>query len=145
MNLNTTAFTHEQAQAIALEAHTGQFRRDGVTPYANHLQAVVGKLEGNDAKCVAWLHDVLKDTALTEQDLRNKEVPEHIIAAIKLLTKKSDQSYEDYLKGLTESTLATIVKMPDMMHNLSDSPTDKQKEKYEKGLKFFWDFLASSI
>jgi hypothetical protein len=55
------------AEQIARKAHVNQFRRDGVTPYITHPEAVVKKLgtESDDVLAVAWLHDVLEDTCVT--------------------------------------------------------------------------------
>ena len=58
------------AAQIATDAHRGQFRRDGVTPYISHPEAVAKRVEGDDlAEAIAWLHDVLEDTAIKVQDL----------------------------------------------------------------------------
>ena len=55
---------------MAITAHIGQFRRDGVTPYTEHLRSVVMKVEeDDDARTVAWLHDILEDTSETEESL----------------------------------------------------------------------------
>ena len=52
------------AKEIATNAHKGLFRRDGITPYITHPEAVAASLEGEhpDVIATAWLHDVLEDT-----------------------------------------------------------------------------------
>ncbi len=64
----------ELAHAIARRAHAGQFRRDGSTPYIEHVITVAGRTSefgGDDqAIAIAWLHDVLEDTKETEESLR---------------------------------------------------------------------------
>lgn len=65
----------ERAVAIAMKAHEGQTRADGVTPYVTHPIAValnVARLDGVQEEHIAaaLLHDVLEDTDVTEETLR---------------------------------------------------------------------------
>ena len=77
---------------IANKAHSGQFRRDGTTPYINHPADVFSRVGGDvDSQAVAWLHDVLEDTKETEESLREQGVEEHILKAVVLLTKKKER------------------------------------------------------
>ncbi len=60
--------TIEKALTIAAEAHAGQRDKDG-QPYILHPLRVMGSVEGDAAKMVAILHDVIEDTAVTREDL----------------------------------------------------------------------------
>lgn len=127
----------ELCAIIAHEAHVGQTRRNGITPYIEHPKAVASRLLSFDEKAVAWLHDVLEDTDLTAQDLLDKGVPERIVDAVIVLDKQiSGGSYTVYLFKVNQNPLAKAVKIEDMLHNLSDAPTEKQIIKYAKGLLF---------
>ena len=121
---------------ISYEAHDGQYRRDGLTPYIDHPREVANRVTTFDEQCLAWLHDVLEDTGLTAQALRDKGVPEQIIDGVTYMTKRDGESYIDYLCGIRNNPLAKSVKIADMLHNLSDNPTRKQVIKYSKGLLF---------
>ena len=48
-------------ETIARQAHEGQFRRDGVTPYITHVESVVSRCSNKYEKSLAWLHDVIED------------------------------------------------------------------------------------
>lgn len=126
----------EIARRIAHLAHRGQFRRDGLTPYINHPAAVAGKLAGESQVVVAaaWLHDVLEDTAETPETLRAAGMPDSVIHAVEVLTKTAGVSYDEYLAGVRQNWIARKVKVADMLHNLSDAPTEKQIVKYARGL-----------
>jgi (p)ppGpp synthase/HD superfamily hydrolase len=124
------------AQAIAERAHSGQFRRDGITPYIKHPQDVASRVETEEQKIVAVLHDTIEDTELTLDDLRAVGFPEEIVNAIAAMTKTEGQDYDQYLIGVKSDPLARVVKIADMNANLSDSPTERQIEKYHKGLAF---------
>ncbi len=123
------------AAKIATEAHQGQFRRDGVTPYVRHPEAVAARVAGDYlAEAVAWLHDVLEDTAITVDDLKRSGVPDEVITRVVLLTNKGGIAYEHYLEHIKADAVATKVKIADMLTNLGDTPTESQVAKYAKGL-----------
>lgn len=129
-----------KAEEIARRAHTGQFRRDGVTPYVTHPERVAKRVAGDlDVEAVAWLHDVLEDTAEAEQSLLDAGIPSHVVDAVKVLTKSPTVGYEEYLASIKNNPLALKVKVQDMLDNLSDSPTEKQIVKYAKGLLILLD------
>ena len=134
---NKTSFV-DTARELAFKAHDGQFRNDGVTPYFNHVQnvafTVVPHTPSNIA--AAYLHDVLEDTSVTEQDLRDAGIPEEVIESVKLLTHPHGEPYLDYIKRVEPNLIAYAVKLADIFSNLNDSPTERQKAKYEKALKF---------
>jgi (p)ppGpp synthase/HD superfamily hydrolase len=121
---------------IATQAHYGQFRRDGVTPYIAHPEAVAGRLTTFDEKAVAWLHDVIEDTSIQGFQLLNKGVPARIVGAVVDITKYPGESITIYYERVKKNPLAKAVKIEDMLHNLSDTPTKKQIIKYAKGLLF---------
>ncbi len=124
-----------RAAAIAKAAHEGQFRRDNTTPYILHPAAVAKRVAGDPtAEAVAWLHDVLEDTAVTADELRKQGIPEEVVACVSMLTKTEGAEYEDYLAGIRGHPIARKVKVADMLANLGDSPTERQILKYAKGL-----------
>jgi len=127
----------ETAKMLSTCAHAGQCRRDG-SPYIAHPAAVADKLKGEPEEVIAaaWLHDVLEDTTETLDLLREGGIPESVIEAVEVLTKRKGVSYEDYLLGVKHNPIALKVKVADMIHNLSDDPTASQIVKYAKGLLF---------
>lgn len=124
------------ASVFAAKAHDGQKRRDGQTAYIMHPQAVAYKLrhEGDEVVMTAWLHDVLEDTAETPDTMRAAGIPERVIDAVRVLTKADGVSYREYLERVKADEIARKVKVADMLHNLSDSPTERQIVKYARGL-----------
>jgi (p)ppGpp synthase/HD superfamily hydrolase len=126
------------ARDLAFESHKGQFRRDGKTPYFNHVAAVSLMVDPNnpDNVTTAFLHDILEDTPLSSKTLSDMGFPDRIVEAVLLLTRFDHDPYMDYLKGIKANPIARAVKIADMKHNLSCDPTVKQKEKYAKGLEY---------
>ena len=134
------------AEAIARKAHAGQFRRDGVTPYITHPERVVAALLNNRPGglnngffdlylATAWLHDVLEDCPkVTAADLAAEGVDQWVIDHVQGLSNSRGKSYEDYLSCLKGSKIERLVKVADILDNLTDSPTPKQVAKYKRAL-----------
>ncbi len=129
----------EQVEAFAANAHLGQFRRDGVTPYIEHPRKVASFFTaGSELWVVAMLHDTLEDTPTTVEDIK-AAFDERIAWFVEWLTHDKQETYMDYIRRIARSEAATKVKIADIFANLSDAPTDKQKRKYEKALKILLD------
>ncbi len=63
----------ELAQSIAAAAHKGQVDKAG-KPYIEHPAHVAASVQGDAAKAVAWLHDVVEDTRLRLQIFGKEEL-----------------------------------------------------------------------
>lgn len=129
------------AESIARKAHAGQFRRDGVTPYITHPEAVAAMFEDETLKSIAWLHDVIEDTNLGPEDLASEGVDDDVIDALMYLTHDKEEDYWSYVNGVSVHRPATLVKLADIFHNISSNPTDKQKRKYADAVKILLNAL----
>lgn len=112
----TTVETFAAAYYIASKAHEGQTDLGG-KDYFLHPQKVADKFSDYTLKTVAILHDTIEDTWVTEELLR-KLFPGLICDAVVALTRKSDESYGEYIKRLSSNPLARIVKIADLEDNL---------------------------
>jgi len=103
---------------IATTAHHGQFDKGGA-PYILHPLAVMQMTKSNDEEiqCIALGHDVIEDTKITFQDLREQGMSERIIEGIRALTKMPGQTYDEYKQVVFANRDAMIVKMADLRHN----------------------------
>ena len=54
-------------------------------------------VEGEPAKVVAVLHDVIEDTSVTAEDLRREGFDEAVLAAVECLTHRKGEPYADYV------------------------------------------------
>ena len=117
------------------------FRNDYCHFYAVHVVENLGQLISLFFcfGCVALLHDVVEDTDLTAEDLRNEGFPEKVLHAVELLTHKDDTDYFDYVRAIRSDPLAVKVKLADLSHNSDLSRLSKISErdmeriaKYEK-------------
>ena len=113
----------QKARQYATEAHKGQFRKDGITPYINHPGEVVNLLKSIgikaiDTLCSGWLHDGPEDTKMTIE-LIEKEFNANIARIVGQLTRDVDR--EAYKERIRNADYAVqIVKLADVVHNCSD-------------------------
>jgi (p)ppGpp synthase/HD superfamily hydrolase len=121
------------ANLFAENAHRDQFRRDGVTPYVTHPQAVA-EMVSERAKPVALLHDVLEDSDFYTEEILRQYFSDEIVAAVVAITRKAGDLYDDYIARVMSNELAREVKIADITHNLNSSPSAKNIEKYKKAL-----------
>jgi (p)ppGpp synthase/HD superfamily hydrolase len=147
---------------FATKAHEGQKRDYTGAPYIVHPIAVANILVKKGKKKIifddldkeivlsaGYLHDILEDTKVTEQELLSflaKVVKEGggtgftvrvIMDAVMLVTKnKIDFDLFDYLDEIKTSALATELKLADIEHNMSDLKDKKRLEKY-KLIKYY--------
>ena len=103
---------------IATNAHNGQFDKGG-NPFILHVLKVMELLNSTDEELqvIAILHDVVEDTDVTFEDLRQAGISERAIDAIRRLTKMPGQTLDEYKKGIFESQDAMKVKAADLTHN----------------------------
>ena len=114
----------------------------GGFPYFNHLLKVYGGVSSYNEKIIALLHDIVENTDITFQDLKDYGYSDLIIDAIKCLTKKKGEYYPDYIDRIINSNnkLAMNVKISDLKHNMDikkiKNPTvndyERISERYER-------------
>jgi len=126
-----------QAICIATTAHTGQFDKGG-NPYILHPLRIMLKMDSNEERIVAVLHDVIEDTNVLISELR-KVFFDEIANAILALTRNHNESYIDFIRRCKQNDLARKVKIADIEDNMDlsriDNPTEedyKRVKKYEK-------------
>lgn len=117
------------AYSIAEKAHAGQKDKGG-QDYFNHPLYVASLVATKNEKIVALLHDVVEDTDITIDYLKQQGFSCDIIDAIDAITKQENEPYEEYLKRLIQNKLAFSVKIADMTHNsdITRIPNPKQKD-----------------
>ena len=143
----------EAASRIAGIAHHNQFRRDG-QPYIMHptaVQAITKQFypDNIEAQVLAVLHDVIEDGPQYSGHSRrelfrmvkdaipdNPQAQKRIMDALRTMThsKRTHPVYEDYLELVFSNELAAIVKISDLIHNLSHNPSESQIIKYRDAL-----------
>lgn len=106
----------KKAMRIAYDAHMGQFDECGV-PYVFHPLHLAEQMNTEKTCCAALLHDVLEDTDMTADQLRELGMPIDVVFAVQLLTHDPAVDYMDYVRAIKPNAIAKAVKLADLAHN----------------------------
>ena len=125
-------------QKIADKAHQGQFRKFGEVKgrgYIVHPERVAACFPDDPTLAsIAWLHDVIEDTGLTEKDLKDRGVLIDIVNSVKTLSKVESENYLDFILRIKRHDLAIPVKIADIRDNMRDLKEGSLKDKYRLAL-----------
>lgn len=169
-----------EAIVFARDAHGNQ--KYGDAPYWTHLESVARKLgdllnrerglmffDHKIALSAAWLHDVLEDTATTQQAIRSEfgdAVAELVIAVTdEPGANRKERKSRTYPKIRTIGALAVALKLADRLANVRESRAhldeggagllnmyrDEQKDfhralyRFEDGLDGAWNELSKLL
>jgi (p)ppGpp synthase/HD superfamily hydrolase len=126
MNLYTSALI------FATKAHSGQKRLNGDN-YIIHPIRVSQEVKTENQKAIALLHDVIEDSKITFDNIK-ETFGDEIANAVECLTHRKGESYDDYIGRVLTNQDAVQVKIADICDNLSDSPSDNAIKKSSRAL-----------
>ena len=113
----------EAARLVATAAHAGQVDKGGA-PYIEHPAFVadrVRELGGDEvAVAVAWLHDVVEDTAVSLDALAGV-FPAGVVDAVDGVTRRRGEGYDEFVARALLGGRSGLVKLADVEHNLDVS------------------------
>lgn len=116
------------ALKLCYMAHKDQVDKAGL-PYVFHPFHLAEQMKNEDTTVVALLHDVLEDTDITLDEMREAGYGEDILEALQLLCHEDGVPYMEYIERLRENRLARIVKLADLQHNSDLSRLDVADER----------------
>jgi (p)ppGpp synthase/HD superfamily hydrolase len=132
--------TLTKAILLAAKAHDGQTDKGG-NPYILHPIRLASKAETTEESIIAVLHDVVEDSNMTLFDLKNEGFSSNVIEALDCLTRRADESYEQFIKRIKLNPLASKVKLLDLEDNCDinriPKPTDTDYariDRYKKAI-----------
>ncbi len=106
----------QKAIDVATEALAGKQDQYG-RPYVEHALRVMEKMETEEEKIVAVLHDVLEDSEWSMGDLRIYGFSQTVLDAVEQLTKRRDMTYYEYIEDISCCPLAAKVKIAEVEDN----------------------------
>lgn len=112
----------EVAIELACRAHRGQrYPSPEGEPYVRHLLRVMLAVDGFRVQTVAVLHDILEDTEVSVEGLREAGLHHDVVDAVIALTRRPDQTYDQYVEQVAGNALARQVKLADLADNLANN------------------------
>ena len=120
---------------IAAEAHAGQVDKAGA-PYVLHPLRMMLRLSTSDEMIAAVLHDVVEDCGLSLEMLRADGFSEQVLEAIDSVTRRAEESYEEFVLRAASNSIGRRVKLADLRDNSDLSrikhPTARDYARVEK-------------
>ena len=139
--------TLADAIRLAVEAHRHQLDKAGA-PYYLHPLRVMLTMDSEEEMMVAVLHDLLEDTPHTPATLRTLGYPEHVLHTLDLLSRREDESYDQFIDRLKPDPLARRVKLADLEDNMDITRladiTEKDLARLQRYLKAWRTLRAAT-
>lgn len=116
------------AAQVAARAHLHQKRKDG-TPYIAHPVRVALRVAeiadregvlGLGSQTVSLLHDVVEDTDVTFDELRELGFDQIVLDALDSVTKRPGETYADFVLRAKDNSIGRVVKLADIADNMED-------------------------
>ena len=135
--------TYEDALILAAEAHRGQRDKAG-EPYVRHVVRVAERMDSDEARLVALLHDVIEDTGRGPEELRREGVPDDVVERVLALSRRDGEGYEEFIERIRSrgDDVVRAVKLADIADNLDrleswaavagDETIEPYRERYER-------------
>lgn len=124
----------QKALEIAMQAHEGQADKSG-RPYIEHPLRVMSMGSCDEERIVGILHDVVEDSAWTLSLLRTEGFPDEIIDAVDAVTRRREETYDNFIARVARNKLAVAVKLNDLTDNMDIRRLPYLSEKDVKRLK----------
>jgi hypothetical protein len=134
----------DHARALAETLHDGQLDRGGA-PLIDHIRRIAAAVP-REARVVAWLHEALERSPISEEELLSKGLSHDELRALRLLTRNTDsRSTTRYLAHIERiarasgagANVARSVKRADLADRALNppAPVDGWSPPYELGLE----------
>lgn len=125
----------DKAYILAKKAHAGQVDKGG-QPYFRHPLRVAQSFHDPKLRAAALLHDVLEDSEMTVKSLLDAGIDVEIVEIVKILTRRSGESYDQYINRVALNAKATLIKLADLDHNMDlgrlPEPTEDDYRRLDK-------------
>ena len=139
--------TLEKAIALAVKVHQGQVDKYG-RPYILHPLRVMFRLDTELEQIVGILHDVVEDSEVTFDDLRQMGYSNEVIAALDGVTRRSDETYAEFVERSLAHPVSRRVKLADLEDNmdLRRLPGEMTEKDFERLSRYrrAWERLHAS-
>jgi len=109
--------TLEKAIEIAAINHAGDKDKAG-SPYLLHPLRLMFAVRTEFEMIAAVLHDVVEDTSISLEDLRNEGFHPNVISAVDALTKKPGETRIEAATRAATNPIARNVKLADVTDNM---------------------------
>ena len=131
----------DRARALAQIAHAGQkygeedYFEAHISEVARRVEKATKHVYGSDHVIVAYLHDIVEDTAVTLDHLVDFGFGPEIVKSVDALTRRTGEEYFDYIERVkADDRFAPFVKCCDLEANINRNTKPSLIERNKKAL-----------
>lgn len=135
----------EKAIELALKYHKGQIKNGTGEKFILHVLRVMLKMDTEEEKISAVLHDVIEKSNCTLEDLKHRGFSDKVINTVDALSKRKGEDYSEYIKRVKKDSNAVKIKIADLEENMDIKNTKEltqvdiekmnRRKKYYRELK----------
>ena len=120
--------TLERAIEIAAAAHAGQVDKAD-QPYILHPIKVMLRVNSEQERIAAVLHDVVEDTNVSIEQLAEEGFSQAVLTAVEALTKRPGETRMAAARRAVKNPIARVVKLADNAENMDLSRIKNPSQK----------------
>lgn len=103
---------------------------EGVTDYSgkpmiDHGLRMMDRVDTEEEKMIAVLHDVVEEGRCSFQDLREQGFSQSVLEGVEMLTRRPDMKYFDYIDDISTNPMASKVKLAEVAENKDQDRVNK--------------------
>ena len=136
--------TFEDAIILAARAYRGKVDKEG-QPKIFHVLRVMLRFNNANERIVAVLHDLIKDDGFMLDHLRTAGYSEEILQALDCLTRRENESYEQFIERVKENPIAREVRIADLEDNVDLKRHSRHSVFTEENLKLVRKYQSALL
>ena len=147
----------KKAKELAEKYHEGQKRENSEDDYIEHpigvAEMVAQMTDDKELIAAAYLHDVIEgvwefpgvwDLEEVKQEIGS--LGPNVLKYVEALSHDKDkEDYQEYIARISKDEKLRIIKLPDMIYNVTESPDEEQRGKYRRGLMVLFGGLNGGV
>ncbi len=94
-------------------------------PMIEHALRMVDRVDTQDEKIIAVLHDVVEEGGCSFQELKKEGFSQTVLEGVDVLTRRPNMKYFDYIDDISTNAMAAKVKLAELAENKDQDRVNK--------------------
>ena len=94
-------------------------------PMIEHALRMVDRVDTQDEKIIAVLHDVVEEGGCSFQELKKEGFSQTVLEGVDVLTRRPNMKYFDYIDDISTNVMAAKVKLAELAENKDQDRVNK--------------------
>lgn len=94
-------------------------------PMVDHALRMADRVDTEDEKIIAVLHDVVEEGGCSFQELKRQGFSQTVLEGVDVLTRRPNMKYFDYIDDISTNAMASKVKLAELAENKDQDRVNK--------------------